>query len=147
MIGRSRHCVSPSVGRFRVFRHRRGDPYGRAKLASKRFAVAADTILVYGETMSDAPNAQPAALSRRSILRNLAFTAGGAAVLGSTVSGGRRARAESKMTQTAVGYQATPKDAQRCDNCTQFEPSASCKVVEGNIAPSGWCKIYVKKPA
>jgi hypothetical protein len=86
-------------------------------------------------------------LSRRSLLREVAFAAGGAAILGMTVGANRADAAQTKATQKAVGYQDTPKGAQRCDNCTQFEPSASCKVVEGNINPAGWCKVYVKKPA
>ena len=97
--------------------------------------------------MDDATKIWSAKLSRRSILRNLAFIAGGAAILGTTMSGIRKAAAQTKMTQQAVGYQDTPKGAQRCDNCTQFEPPSSCKVVEGKIAPAGWCKVYVKKPA
>ncbi len=89
----------------------------------------------------------PAALSRRSLLRDLAFTAGGAAALGATVCGHRAAAAQTKVAQKAVGYQATPQGAQRCDNCMQFEAPSSCKVVDGSIDPAGWCKIYVKKPA
>jgi hypothetical protein len=96
--------------------------------------------------MSDIPEIRSVELSRRSILRNLAFTAGGAAMVGATMSGNGTA-AQTKMKQAVVGYQATPKGEQRCDNCTQFEPPSACKVVEGNIAPAGWCKVYVKQPA
>ena len=71
----------------------------------------------------------------------------GAAMLGATVSASREAAAQTKATQKAVGYQDTPHGAQRCDNCLQFEPPSSCKTVDGKIAPAGWCKIYVKKPA
>ena len=87
-----------------------------------------------------------ASLSRRSLLRKLALSAGGAAVLG-TVSKSREAAAQGKMTQQLVAYQATPHGAERCDNCIQFEPPSACKVVEGTIAAAGWCKLYVKKPA
>jgi len=97
--------------------------------------------------MSDLGKIQAAALSRRSMLRNLAFTAGGATALGAAISGNRAAAAQTKVTQKAVGYQDTPQGAQRCDNCMQFEAPSSCKVVEGTIAPAGWCKIYAKKPA
>ena len=84
-------------------------------------------------------------LSRRSLLRDGVFAAGGAAVLlGMTTVANR---AEAKPAQKLVGYQDTPKGAQRCDNCSQFQPPASCKVVEGDISPAGWCKVYVKKPA
>jgi hypothetical protein len=97
--------------------------------------------------MSDISNIRSAALSRRSILRNLAIGAGGAAVLASSVVESRNAAAQNKATQKAVGYQDTPHDAQRCDNCRQFEPPSACKTVQGTIAAAGWCKIWVAKPA
>jgi hypothetical protein len=117
-----------------------------------------ETIDINGESMNTAAKIMPTKLSRRSILRNSVFTAGGvamlgtvmaggAALLGTMVSGSREAVALTKMTPTAVGYQATPQGPQRCDNCTQFESPAACKVVSGNIAAAGWCKIYAKKPA
>jgi hypothetical protein len=97
--------------------------------------------------MSNPSKIRPADLSRRSILRNAAFAAGGAATLGAMLSGNRRAAAQTKVAQTLVAYQNTPHAAQRCDNCLQFEPPAACKVVDGKIAAAGWCKVYVKKPA
>jgi hypothetical protein len=81
--------------------------------------------------------------SRRKLLRNLALTAGGAAIFSATM---REAAAQTKMAQAAVGYQAMPQGAAQCDNCLQFAPPSSCKVVDGTVAPRGWCKIYAKKP-
>jgi hypothetical protein len=75
-------------------------------------------------------------------LRNAAFAAGGAAVLVTGVS----RPASAKAAQKLVGYQDTPHGAQQCDNCSQFVAPASCKVVDGEISPTGWCKVYVKKP-
>jgi hypothetical protein len=98
--------------------------------------------------MSNAIKIRSVVFSRRSILRNFALTtAGGAAILGTTVIGVRVAAAQTKASQKSIGYQDTPKGAQQCDNCTHFAAPASCKVVEGNIAPAGWCTLYVKKPA
>jgi hypothetical protein len=86
--------------------------------------------------------------SRRSMLRNFALTtAGGAAILGTTVIGVRVAAAQTKTPQKAVGYQDMPKGAQQCDNCTNFAAPASCKVVDGNISSTGWCTMFSKKPA
>jgi hypothetical protein len=94
--------------------------------------------------VKDAPKIRSAELSRRSLLRNVALTAGGAAMLGTTVSGNGVAEAQTKVAQTIVGYQETPHGAQRCDNCAQFQPPSSCKTVAGTISPAGWCKVYVK---
>jgi hypothetical protein len=83
--------------------------------------------------------------SRRSLLRGAAFAVGGAAVIGPIAMTGTSQAA--KMAQKIVGYQDTPKGDQQCDNCSQFEAPSSCKIVDGTVSPSGWCKVYVKKTA
>jgi len=55
------------------------------------------------------------------------------------------AQAAGKIPQKAVAYQSTPKGAQRCDNCALWQGPSSCKLVDGNISPSGWCSLYKKK--
>jgi hypothetical protein len=52
------------------------------------------------------------------------------------------ARAQSKWSQAAAEYQATPKDAQTCGQCTRFRPPSACDVVEGTISRYGWCKLF-----
>jgi hypothetical protein len=55
------------------------------------------------------------------------------------------ARAEgapAKVSQLAAGYQGTPKDMFSCDTCTFFIRPRSCKVVSGDISPTGWCKLF-----
>ncbi len=97
--------------------------------------------------MSDMTRLRPAEVSRRATLRRLALTAGGAVALAATVHANRAAAAETKVTQTAAGYQAGPHGAESCDSCRQFDRPAACKIVEGVISPGGWCKLYQKKPA
>ena len=82
------------------------------------------------------------AVSRRQLLRSAALVAGCAAVL---MAGATGPDAAGSMTQKAAGYQATPKGDQRCDGCALFTAPASCKLVAGDISPSGWCRLYVKK--
>jgi len=96
--------------------------------------------------MNDAQKCGLEKLSRRSMLRNLAVAASGTAMLG-TLAANHAGAAQTKVSQKVVGYQETPKGAQRCDNCAQFEAPSACKVVDGDIAPAGWCKVYVRKPA
>ena len=55
------------------------------------------------------------------------------------------AEAQEKMSQADAKYQGTPKGDQRCDGCMLVEPPKACKVVEGEISPSGWCHLFVKK--
>ena len=76
-------------------------------------------------------------ISRRTVLL---ATAGAAPLLALT---GGQARA--KIAQTAVHYQATPKDGKQCDGCNFFMAPNGCKLVDGDIAPTGWCALWVKK--
>jgi hypothetical protein len=54
--------------------------------------------------------------------------------------------APAKMSQASVKYQTEPKGEQKCANCMHFiAESSTCKLVEGNISPNGWCIIWAKK--
>jgi hypothetical protein len=55
--------------------------------------------------------------------------------------------AEAKLAPAAVKYQADPKDGKQCDACNFFVAPNACKQVDGEIAPTGWCLLWVKKPA
>ncbi len=49
-----------------------------------------------------------------------------------------------KATKAQVQYQDHPNGEQKCVNCMHFVPPNGCKVVEGDIAPDAWCKVWVK---
>jgi hypothetical protein len=89
-------------------------------------------------------NTRTATCTRRSFLAKAAVAAGGIALAGAVLA---PRPAAAKAAQKLVGYQDTPHGAQQCDNCAQFVAPSSCKVVDGTISPSGWCKVYVKRPA
>jgi hypothetical protein len=93
------------------------------------------------KAMSD-PAQSSTHVSRRNVLRGSALTLGGAVVLATTMTA---QRAEAKMAQKAAGYQATPKDGQSCASCALFVAPASCKLVDGDVSPTGYCRFYVKK--
>ncbi len=78
-------------------------------------------------------------VSRRAVL----IAAAGAAPLLALTAG----EAQAKIAQSAVHYQTTPRDGHQCDGCVQFVAPNSCKLVDGEIAPTGWCALWVKKPA
>ncbi len=78
-------------------------------------------------------------ISRRAVL----FAAAGAAPLVALTS----REAEAKLAMTAVKYQTDPKDGKQCDGCNFFVAPNSCKMVDGDIAPTGWCLLWVKKPS
>jgi len=51
-----------------------------------------------------------------------------------------------KASQASVQYQLEPKGEQKCSGCLYFIPeSNTCKVVDGQISPDGWCRLWVKK--
>jgi hypothetical protein len=53
--------------------------------------------------------------------------------------------AATKAAQQMAGYQSKPMGAAQCSNCKNFEAPSSCKIVEGIIAPDGWCRLYVQR--
>jgi len=80
-------------------------------------------------------------VSRRDFLF-AAGVAGGAAAVALSAS---PALASNKMSQKAMSYRPSPNGNQRCDNCGNFQAPSSCKLVDGVIAPTGWCVLYHPK--
>ena len=80
----------------------------------------------------------PVCVSRRTVL----IAAAGAAPLLTLGATGAKA---AKMAQSAVKYQASPKDGKQCDGCKLFVAPNACKSVDGTISPTGWCALWVKK--
>jgi len=77
-------------------------------------------------------------VSRRTVLIG---AAGAVPLLALGATGAKAA----KMSQSAVRYQATPKDGKQCSDCKLFVAPNACKNVDGDIAPTGWCALWVKK--
>jgi hypothetical protein len=57
------------------------------------------------------------------------------------------AEAGTKVWQSAVRYQPAPRYGQDCQHCYQFVTPHGCKMVAGDIVPTGWCGLWVKNPA
>jgi hypothetical protein len=51
--------------------------------------------------------------------------------------------AQEKMSRREADYQDSPEDIRMCATCTLFLPPKSCKVVDGEVSPNGWCKLFV----
>jgi hypothetical protein len=83
-------------------------------------------------------------LSRRAIL---AAAAGGAltSAAGMPVAADEPVAEKDKIKKTDAKYQDQPKGQQRCEICLQFQPPASCKIVQGPISPHGWCQFFAAK--
>jgi hypothetical protein len=82
-------------------------------------------------------------VSRRGVLTGTALALGAAAAA-AVVS---QATAQEKLSQADAKYQGTLKGDQRCDGCVLFQPLNACKVVQGEINPSGWCSCSSRRPS
>lgn len=68
-----------------------------------------------------------------------------AAAVGLSWATAGMASAQSKIAQKTAGYQDKPSDQNRCGTCAHFAPPNACKIVDGQVSPSGWCKLFVAK--
>jgi hypothetical protein len=94
--------------------------------------------------MTNPSNPVQKRLCRRSLLKSVPVIAG--AII-STNAITESLVAQTKLTHEAAKYQDTPKDGQQCSGCVQFVAPESCKVVEDPVAASGWCQLFIAKPA
>ena len=90
--------------------------------------------------------------SRRKLIRNGITIAAVGAVAATGLLKTAPARAQAgKASQAVAMYQPKPHGKDQCDNCIHFIPGktptakGTCKVVEGDIAPQGWCVMYARK--
>ena len=82
--------------------------------------------------------------SRREILKLGAFGLG--AVGAMSLAGSANAQQVAKKAQQkAVMYQQTPKDGKQCTGCQHFEAPSSCRIVEGEVSPNGYCILFSTK--
>ncbi len=95
--------------------------------------------------MTDTPKMTSTLISRRGLLHGAAIAAGGGALMAGGLSAGAASAASPKLSQTMASYQGKPMGKARCDGCTQWQPPAACKTVDGVISPSGWCSLYAPK--
>ena len=81
-------------------------------------------------------------VSRRDFLFAAGLAGGAVATVALSAS---PALASNKMSQKAMSYRPAPNGSQRCDNCANFQSPNACKLVDGAIAPTGWCVLYRPK--
>lgn len=88
--------------------------------------------------------------SRRRLFRQGAAIAGGAALGGLMLSAKAWAQGGT-VAKSVAKYQDKPHGTQQCDGCIQFIPGktssahGTCKIVEGDISPKGWCMFFAAK--
>jgi hypothetical protein len=88
--------------------------------------------------------------SRKTVLINLLTLPVAASAVVGTMG---QASAAATMDQKTAQYQSKPKNSQQCSGCSLFIPAktnptksnGTCKLVKGDITPTGWCKFWSKK--
>ena len=81
-------------------------------------------------------------VSRRAMLR-AAVVLAGTSLTASLAP--KEALAQQKASKDAMKYQDKPNGDKQCSNCLHFQPPAGCAIVEGTVAPQGYCVAWVKK--
>jgi hypothetical protein len=79
-------------------------------------------------------------ISRRSMLKGVVAAAGAGPLVISGLS-----PAYAKVPKQSVSYRETPNAGKTCAVCANFIEPSSCKLVEGSIAPNGWCGLFKPK--
>jgi hypothetical protein len=82
-------------------------------------------------------------VSRRSVLQTI-WTASAAALVMAPATI-RSAVAQGRVPKPQAQYQDHPKDGQHCSLCINFVAPSSCRIVEGEISPDGWCQFFAAK--
>jgi hypothetical protein len=78
---------------------------------------------------------------RQLISRRAALT--GTLALGAVVV--RPAAAQDKISKALATYQGMPNGNDHCGLCNNFQPPNTCKFVDGEISPNGWCQLFSPK--
>lgn len=82
--------------------------------------------------------------SRREFIKTVGVAAA-AAACGSTAAVKAqeyKPQEQKKLTQAAAKYQDHPNGNDGCGACPYFQFPKSCVLVEGDISPMGWCRMF-----
>ncbi|NMM27278.1 MAG: hypothetical protein HHJ12_08315 [Glaciimonas sp.] len=87
----------------------------------------------------------PVALSGCNSKKDMNSSSSAPASSPATGTGSAAPMATTKVPQVSVQYQTQPKGDQKCSGCQNFiAESNTCKLVDGQISPEGWCSLWVK---
>lgn len=82
-------------------------------------------------------------VSRRSLLQTIWITGSGVCTTG--LAGLRSAAAQGRVPKAPAQYQDHSRGDQHCSRCVNFVAPSSCRIVEGEIHPDGWCQFFAAK--
>lgn len=91
------------------------------------------------QNKNDRMNGDAVKFSRRGFLvRTFLSSIAGVAVALFSAKG----RAQAKSTKEQAQYTETTDQGIYCKACAYFRPPHSCKIVDGEISPTGWCSLW-----
>lgn len=81
--------------------------------------------------------------SRRTFIKGMGVVAA-AATCGAAAAKAQeyKPQEQKKLTQAAAKYQDRPNGMDACGECPYFQFPKSCVLVEGDISPMGWCRMF-----
>jgi len=82
-------------------------------------------------------------ISRRAALKQMSFLACTVPITIAVLTSS--SGAQGKASKAAASYQDSPKGSQQCSGCINFIPPNTCKVVDGEVSPHGWCSLWTSK--
>ena len=82
--------------------------------------------------------------SRRTFIKTMCVFAAAATGDPTTAADAQeyKAQEQKKLTQPAARYQDHPNGNDACGACPYFQFPKSCVLVEGDISPMGWCRMF-----
>ena len=81
--------------------------------------------------------------SRRAFIKTMGVVAA-AATCGAAAAKAQeyKPQEQKKLSQAAAKYQDHPNGSDGCGACPYFQFPKSCVLVEGDISPMGWCRMF-----
>jgi len=80
--------------------------------------------------------------SRRAFIKSIGVIAAAASCGAAATAQEYKPQDQKKLSKAAAQYQDHPKGNDACGACPYFVFPKSCAVVEGDIAPNGWCRMF-----
>ena len=81
--------------------------------------------------------------SRRTFIKTMGVVAAAASCGAAAVKAQEyKPQEQKKLTQAAAKYQDRPNGKDACGECPYFQFPKSCVLVEGDISPMGWCRMF-----
>lgn len=84
-------------------------------------------------------------ISRRDAVRGFTSIIVGGSIVIAAISAPSPSAANTKVPKSQAGYKNVPRGSARCEACIQYVAPAGCKIVDGEISPTGSCDFFAPR--